>query len=255
MLFHCRAVKLPAVFRQTSDHTAVHHGGHSSAHVQPKPSGACHSTRNKKDQNDKVPLGSPPDILHVDTAEKDIEKPKEVQRRQVGYRGKCFEPAQAPICKTEEPKLTPCSVVVGLEKDMENVAGNDKPKPELNTIVAKDKPKPKSKKMAADDKPKQKSKKIAADDKPKPKSKKIVAESVTPKEKSKENVEPKEQSEKHVEIPKEKSSEVVSTKTQNVEPSYEIEHVAVYINNGETQDTEDGHTKEEKIQKYVRLLR
>ena len=137
---------------------------------------------------------------------------------------------------------------MGLEKDTENVAGNDKPKPELNTIVAKDKPKPKSKKMAANDKPKQKSKKIAADDKPKPKSKKITAESVTPKEKSKENVEPKEQSEKHVEIPKEKSTEVVSTETQNVELSYEIEHVAAYINNGETQDTEDGHTKEEKIQ-------
>ena len=88
--------------------------------------------------------------------------------------------------------------------------------------------------------------------------KKIAAESVTPKEKSKENVEPKEQLEKHVEIPKEKSTEVVSNETENVEPSYEIEHVAVCMNSGddvETQDTKDGHTKEEKIKTYVRLLR
>ena len=142
--------------------------------------------------------------------------------------------------------------------DMEKVDENDKPKP--------------------NDKPKVKSKKIAADDKPKPNSKKIAAESVTPKEKSKENVEPKEQLEKyveilkekatevvsnetengepkeklekHVEIPKEKATEVVSNETENVEPSYEIEHVAAYINtveDVETQDTEDGHTIEEKV--------
>ena len=87
MLFHCRAVKLPAVVRQTSRHTAAHCGGHSSAHVQPKPSGARCSARNKKDHNDKDLLGSPPDILHVDTAVEDIEKPKQVQRRQVACRG------------------------------------------------------------------------------------------------------------------------------------------------------------------------
>ena len=97
---------------------------------------------------------------------------------------------------------------------------------------------------------KPKLKKIAPDDKPKPKSKKIAAESVTPKEKSKENIEPKEQLEKHVEIPKEKATEVVSNETENVEPSYEIEHVAAYIktvDDVETQDTQDGGTKEERI--------
>ena len=133
-------------------------------------------------------------------------------------------------------------------------------------------------KLKPNNKPKPKSKKIAADDKPKPKSKKIAAESVTPKEKSKENVEPKVQSEKHVEIPKEKATEVVSNetengepkeksekhveipkekvievvsnKTENVEPSYEIEHVAEYVktvDDVETQDTQDGGTKEERI--------
>ena len=37
---------------------------------------------------------------------------------------------------------------------------------------------------------------------------------------------------------------------KNVEPSYEIEHVAAYVNtveDVETQDTEDGHTKEERV--------
>ena len=137
---------------------------------------------------------------------------------------------------------------------------------------------PKPKKIAADDKPKQKSKKIAADDKPKPKSKKSATESVTPKEKSKENIqlkeqsdkyveipkekatevvsnetengEPKEQSDKHVEIPKEKATEVVSNKTENGDPSYKIEHVAAYvktIDDVETQDTKDGGTRQEKI--------
>ena len=249
MLFHCRAVKLPAVVRQTSHHTAAHRGGHSSADVDPKPSVARCSTRNKKNQNDKDPLGSVPNIVHVDPAEDVIDKTKQVQRRQVACRGKCFAPAQALIHKIEEPKLKACSVVV----DTEKVAGNYKPKP-------KDRPKPK------------------------PKSKKIAAESVTPKEKSKENVEPKEQlekhveipkekptevvsketengepkdniepkeqSEKHVEIPKEKATEVVSNDTENGEPSYEIEHVAVYVktvDDVETQDTEDGCTKEEKM--------
>ena len=75
MLCHCRAVKLPAIVRQTTRHTGAHHGGHSSAHVDPKPTGPCHSTRNKKDQNDEDPLGSLPDILHVDTAEDGIDKP------------------------------------------------------------------------------------------------------------------------------------------------------------------------------------
>ena len=193
MLFHCRAVKLPAVVRQTTCHTGAHRGGHSSAHVDPKPTGPRRSTRNKKDQNDEDLLGTLPDILHVDTAEDGIDKPKQVERRQVACRGKCFAPAQAPICKIEEPKLKACSVVMD----------TDTPKP---------------KKIAADDKPKQKSKKIAADDKPKPNSKKSVTESVTPKEKSKENIQPKEQSDKHVEIPKEKATEVVSNETENGEP-------------------------------------
>ena len=55
-LVNCRAVKLPAVVRQTSHPTAAHRGGHSSAHVEPKPSGAHHSSRNKKNQNGKDPL-------------------------------------------------------------------------------------------------------------------------------------------------------------------------------------------------------
>ena len=96
MLFHCRAVKLPAVVRQTSHHTAAHHGGHSSAHVEPEPSGACRSSRNKKNQNGEDLLGSPPDILHVDTAEDGIDKPKQVQRRQVAHRGKCFRTGTSP---------------------------------------------------------------------------------------------------------------------------------------------------------------
>ena len=65
-----------------------------------------------------------------------------------------------------------------------------------------------------------------------------------------ENGEPKEQSDKHVEIPKEKATEVVSNETENGEPSYEIEHVAAYvktIDDVETQDTEDGGTRQEKI--------
>ena len=36
--------------------------------------------------------------------------------------------------------------------------------------------------------------------------------------------------------------------TENGEPSYEIQHVAAYVNNGETHDTEDRRTEEEKIQ-------
>ena len=95
--------------------------------------------------------------------------------------------AHAPIHKIEEPKLKACSVVVGLDKDMQKVYENDKPKPK-DTL----KPKPK---------------KIAADDKPKPKSKKIAAASVTPTEKSKVNIEPKE-----------KATEVVSKETENIEP-------------------------------------
>ena len=77
MLFHCRAVKLPAVVRQTTRHTGARHGGHSSA----KPTGPCHSTRNKTDQNDEDPLGSVPDIVNVDPAEDGIDKPKQVERR------------------------------------------------------------------------------------------------------------------------------------------------------------------------------
>ena len=145
MLFHCRAVKLPAVVRQTTHHTGAHRGGHSSA----KPTGPCRSTRNKTDQNDEDPLGSVPDIVNVDPAEDGIDKPKQVERRQVARRGKRFAPAQAPIRKIEEPKLKPCSVVV------------DTDTPKLKKSAAADKPKPKSKKSATDDKPKPKSKKIA----------------------------------------------------------------------------------------------
>ena len=169
MLFHCRAVKLPAVVRQTTHRTGAHRGGHSSA----KPTGPRHSTRNKKDQNDENPLGSVPDIVNVDPAEDGIDKPKQVERRQVACRGKCFALAQALIHKIEEPKLKPCSVVVDTDT-------------------------PKLKKIAAADKPKQKSKKSATDDKPKPKSNKSATESVTPKEKSKENIQPKEQLDKNV---------------------------------------------------------
>ena len=136
---------------------------------------------------------------------------------------------------------------------------------DIDKIVEKEKPKPK-------DKPKPKLKKSAAADKPKPKSKKIVAASVTPKEISKENIEPKEHTEKHVEIQKENKTEVVPNETENGEPkeksekpedketevvshesengelSYEIRHVAAYVNNGETHDTEDRCTEEENIQ-------
>ena len=98
MLFHCRTVKLPAVVRQTSRHTGARRGGHSSAHVDPKPSGPRRSSR-KKNQSDEDPLGSLPDILHIDTAEDGIEdgidKPKQVERRQVARRGKPFAPAHA----------------------------------------------------------------------------------------------------------------------------------------------------------------
>ena len=242
MLFHCRAVKLPAVVRQTTHHTGACRGGHSSA----KPTGPCHSTRNKKDQNDEDPLGSVPDIVNVDPAEDGIDKPKQVERRQVACRGKCFAPAQAPIRKIEEPKLKACSVVVDTDT-------------------------PKLKKSATDDKPKPKLKKSATDDKPKPKSKKSATESVTPKEKSKENIQPKEQLDKNVGIPKEKETEVVSNETENVEPkkqsdkhveipeeketenggaSYHMEHVAAYVksvDDVETKDTKDGGTKQEKI--------
>ena len=121
MLFHCRAVKLPAVVRQTSHRTASHRGGHSSAPVEPKPSGARRSTRNKNNHNEEDPLGSVPDILQVDTVDDAIDKPKQVQRRQVACRGKCFEPMQAPIRKIEKPQLKACSVVVGLETDIEKV--------------------------------------------------------------------------------------------------------------------------------------
>ena len=242
MLFHCRAVKLPAVVRQTTHCTGAHRGGHSSA----KPTGPHRSTRNKTDQNDEDPLGSVPDIVNVDPAEDGIDKPKQVERRQVACRGKGFAPAQAPIRKIEEPKLKACSVVVDTDT-------------------------PKLKKSAAADKPKPKSKKSATDDKPKPKSKKSATESVTPKEKSKENIQPKEQLDKNVGILKEKETEVVSNETENVEPkeqsdkhveipeeketengeaSYHIEHVAAYIksvDDVETKDTEDGGTKQEKI--------
>ena len=255
MLFHCRAVKLPAVVRQTTRHTGAHRGGHSSA----KPTGPHRSTRNKKDQNDEDPLGSVPDIVNVDPAEDVIDKPKQVERRQVACRGKRFGPAQAAIRKIEEPKLKACSVVV------------DTDTPKLKKSATDDKPKPKSKKSATDDKPKPKSKKSATDDKPKPKSKKSATESVTPKEKSKENIQPKEQLDKNVGIPKEKETEVVSNETENVEPkeqsdkhveipeekdtengeaSYHMEHVAAYIksvDDVETNDTEDGGTKQEKI--------
>ena len=66
-----------------------------------------------------------------------------------------------------------------------------------------------------------------------------------------ENVEPKEQSDKHVEIPEEKE-------TENGEASYHMEHVAAYVksvDDVETKDTEDGGTKQEKLETYVRLLR
>ena len=162
MLFHCRDVKLPAVVRQTTHHTGAGRGGHSSA----KPTGPHCSTRNKKDQNNEDLLGSVPDIVNVDPAEDGIDKPKQVERRQVACRGKHFAPAQALIRKIEEPKLKPCSVVM------------DTDTPKLKKITAADKPKPKSKKSATDDKPK-------------PKSKKSATESVTPKEKSKENIQPK----------------------------------------------------------------
>ena len=241
---------MPAVVRQTTRHTGARHGGHSSA----KPTGPRHSTRNKTDQNDEDPLGSVPDIVNVDPAEDGIDKPKQVERRQVACRGKRFAPAQAPICKIEEPKLKACSVVMDTDT-------------------------PKLKKSAAADKPKPKSKKSATDDKPKPKSKKSATESVTPKEKSKENIQPKEQLDKNVGIPKEKETEVVSKETENVEPkeqldkhveipeeketengeaSYHMEHVAAYVKNVddvETKDTEDGGTKQEKIRNVVRLLR
>ena len=87
--------------------------------------------------------------------------------------------------------------------------------------------------------------------------KKSATESVTPKEKSKENIQPKEQLDKHVEIPKEKATEVVSNETENGEPSYEIEHVGVYvktIDDVETQDTEDGGTRQEKIRNICEAL-
>ena len=247
---------MPAVVRQTSRHTASYHGGHSSAPIEPKPSGARRSTRNKNNHNEEDPLGSVPDILQVDTVDDAIDKPEQVQRRQEAGRGKCFEPVQAPIRKIEKPQLKACSVLVGLETDIKKVVEQEKPKP-------KDKPKPKSKKSAAADKPKSK-------------SKKIVAESVTPKETLKENIEPKEQTEKrveiqkenktevvpnktengepkeklekYVEIPEDKETEVVLHETENGEPSYEIQHVAAYVNNGETHDTEDTRTEEEKIQ-------
>ena len=241
--------------RQTTHHTGACCGGHSSA----KPTGPRRSTRNKKDQNDEDPLGSVPDIVNVDPAEDGIDKPNQVERRQVACRGKCFAPTQARIRKIEEPKLKACSVVV------------DTDTPKLKKIAADDKPKPKSKKSATDDKPKPKLKKSATDDKPKPKSKKSATESVTPKEKSKENIQSKEQSDKHVGIPKEKETEVVSNETENGEPKeqsdkhveipeekatengeacYHMEHVAAYIksvDDVETQDTKDGGTKQEKI--------
>ena len=49
---------------------------------------------------------------------------------------------------------------------------------------------------------------------------------------------------------KKKATEVVSNETENGEPSYEIEHVAAYVktvDDVETQDTEDGGTRQEKI--------
>ena len=89
MFCHCRTVKLPAVVKQSSCCTTACLGGHSSAHVEPKSSAVCHSSRNKKDQDDKDP-----DILQVDIAEDGIEIPKEMQnqmqKRQVALRGKCF---------------------------------------------------------------------------------------------------------------------------------------------------------------------
>ena len=205
MLFHCRAVKLPAVVRQTTCCTGAHRGGHSSA----KPTDPHCSTRNKKDQNNEDPLGSVPDIVNVDPAEDGIDKPKQVERRQVACRGKHFA----------------CSVVM------------DTDTPKLKKIAADDKPKPKSKKRATDDKPKPKSKKSATESvTPKEKSK----ENIQPKEQSDkhvgipkeketevvsnktENGEPKEQSDKHVEIPEEKA-------TENGEASYHMEHVAAYV--------------------------
>ena len=249
---------MPAVVRQTTHRTGAHHEGHSSA----KPTGPHRSTRNKKDQNDEDPLGSVPDILNVDPAEDGIDKPKQVERKQVACRGKCFAPTQATIHKIEEPKLKAYSVVV------------DTDTPKLKKIAADDKPKPKSKKSATDDKPKPKSKKSATDDKPKPKLKKSATESITPKEKSKENIQPKEQSDKHVGIPTEKETEVVSNETENGEPkeqsdkhveipeekatengeaSYHMEHVAAYVksvDDVETQDTKDGGTKQKKLETH-----
>ena len=43
---------------------------------------------------------------------------------------------------------------------------------------------------------------------------------------------------------------MISNGAENVEPSYEIEHVAAYVKtveDVETQDTKDGHTKEEQV--------
>ena len=89
---------MPALVRQTTHHTGACCGGHSSA----KPTGPRRSTRNKKDQNDEDPLGSVPDIVNVDPAEDGIDKTKQVERRQVARRGKCFAPTQARIRKIEE---------------------------------------------------------------------------------------------------------------------------------------------------------
>ena len=180
---------MPAVVRLPTRHTGARLGGHSSA----KPTGPRHSTRNKKDQNDEDPLGSVPDIVNVDPAEDGIDKPKQVERRQVACRGKRFAPTQAPIRKIEEPKLKACSVVVDTDT-------------------------PKLKKSATDDKPKPNSKKSATDDKPKPKLKKSATESVTPKEKSKENIQPKEQLDKNVGIPKEKKQKWFLTKLKMLNP-------------------------------------
>ena len=96
MLFHCRAVKLPAVVRQMSHRTASRRGGHSSAPVQTKPSGPRHSTRNKNNHNEEDPLGSVPDILQVDNVDDATDKPKQVQRRQVACRGKRFKTHASP---------------------------------------------------------------------------------------------------------------------------------------------------------------
>ena len=128
---------MPTVVRQTTRRTGARRGGNSSA----KPTGPHRSTRNKKDQNDEDLLGSVPDIVNVDPAEDGIDKAKQVERRQVACRGKHFAPAQALICKIEEPKLKPCSVVVDTDTS------------KLKKIAAADKPKPKSKKSATDDKP------------------------------------------------------------------------------------------------------